>query len=218
MESVLLLLEHKIDLDLCLAIDGSTALHEALHVGDKAIYLKLLKDGANPAVQDPRGNYPYRWAGYSDREKMLKNLVDKELRKPRPPTLQDLLVSGADLSAIRELIAGGADLHKQFDGRMPLAQAARQRRPEAVCLFLELGADPNRGAASEGNVQPPLFWAVYQSDIESLRLLLDSAGDFRAQIFDFWRRRHSLLYFAGALGAVDLLDFLESRAVAYYAE
>ena len=85
------------------------------------------------------------------------------------------------IDAINVLLDAGADINlpgstgDNWDAT-PLQHAILQRRPAAVRLLLERGADVNRGAGPEKNLTP-LFLAAGDTDPSIIKLLLAHGAD-----------------------------------------
>jgi ankyrin repeat protein len=75
-------------------------------------------------------------------------------------------VEAADITRLREAVAGGADIHGMED-ISPLARAAELDNVEMVCALLELGHNPNLGGAIT-----PLALAVRNRNAELVQMLL----------------------------------------------
>jgi uncharacterized protein len=93
-----------------------------------------------------------------------------------------------DVAAMRQLIAGGADVRETnrvgwtalhfAAGGTPIADQVHRGSPEAAALLLEKGADPN--AAGKQN-QRPLLFAAMNGNVETAKVLLDGGADPNAR-------------------------------------
>ncbi|MEX2211880.1 MAG: ankyrin repeat domain-containing protein [Gaiellaceae bacterium] len=88
-----------------------------------------------------------------------------------------------DVDRLRRLLDDGADPNEFApDGFTPLTLAAFFKRPEAVRLLLERGADVHLRARHEQiQVQPIHSAAANGGSIEIVRLLLDAGADVDAE-------------------------------------
>ena len=87
----------------------------------------------------------------------------------------------ADLAILQALVAAGADveLRDHRNGWTPLLHAIHVRNEPAVAALLEGGADVNRTGQSG---IPPLIMASGYGMTDTVRLLLDSGADPRAEM------------------------------------
>jgi len=110
-----------------------------------------------------------------------------------------------DAERLRELVDSRPELVDAVasDGFQPLHLAAFFRRPEAVRLLLERGADANAVAANETRVAP-LHSATAGGDHESVRLLLDAGADPNSR----QRGGFAPLHAAAAAGDRELVELL----------
>jgi ankyrin repeat protein len=129
-----------------------TPLAQAAARNDAAAIRQLLRDG-HKADEDTGGWSALIWAARSGSVDAINVLIDAaaEVNKPGP--------SGDDWDAT------------------PLQHAILERRPDAVRVLLERGADPNRGAANSPRSVAPLFLAAGDTDPTILKLLLDHGAD-----------------------------------------
>ena len=91
---------------------------------------------------------------------------------------------GEYITLVEELIAAGARINGSFDGSFLVKVVRRIQSPALLALFLENGADPNRGdnysfspTGITGTFSAnPLNFAVFFGDSASLELLLDAGA------------------------------------------
>ena len=113
-----------------------------------------------------------------------------------------------DTDRLRVLLDGEPERVRALaaDGFAPLHLAAFFRRPHAVRLLLERGADANVPAANEMGVTP-LHSAAAAVDRESVRLLLEAGADPSARQGGGYTPLHS----AAAGGDRELVELLIER-------
>jgi len=109
---------------------------------------------------------------------------EAEALRSEQPEL-DLFESAAlgDAGRLRELLDAGGDPDVFApDGATALTLAAFFKRPEAVRLLLERGADPNlRARHEEFQVKPIHSAAANGGSVEIVRLLLDAGAEVDAE-------------------------------------
>jgi ankyrin repeat protein len=112
-------------------------------------------------------------------------------------------IRASDLSAIKALLAAGADPNATDDsGATPLMYAAAVGSSETTAALLEAGANVNT-AAADGTT--PLMWA--SGDAAKSRLLLDAGADINAEAKD----GTTPLVAAAQRGAADVARLLLER-------
>ena len=95
---------------------GEGALHIIIRQGDSTWLRYLIQKGANPNIQDGRGNTPMM-----------------------------LAVEANYLEGVQILLRYGANSNlANASGETPLIRAVQQRKPEMVRILLEGGADPDK--------------------------------------------------------------------------
>ena len=132
-------------------IDGTTALHWAVHQDDGDMAALLIRAGA-----DVRAANRYGVASIA-----LASLNGSA------PLLSRLLAAGADAN------------RSQPEGETALMTAARTGRVEAVRVLLDHGADVD--AAEQWRGQTALMWAAAEGHAAVVRELIDHGADIRAR-------------------------------------
>ena len=138
--------------------DGAPPLHMALEHHIPALFDWLLDHGADPNVQDQRGQTA-----------LHKAVFDSPDHKP----MRALLKRGANVNA------------KDGYGYTPLHSAALSSRPSAVEVLLAAGADPN--ARDQWDKTPlhyasgPQPFAIPENVVRTIHLLVAAGADLQAQ-------------------------------------
>jgi ankyrin len=132
-------------------IDGTTALHWAVHRNDVESFDLLIGAGANVKAVNREGITPLYLASLYGQTPM----VDKLLK------------------------AGGDAKQLAPNGETMLMLAARNGNPEVIRLLIAAGADVNAKEKIRGTTA--LMWAAEQSHPAALKALLDGGADFKAQ-------------------------------------
>ena len=132
-------------------IDGTTALHWAVHRDEGDIAALLIRAGADATAANRYGVAPISLASLNGSAPMLARLL-----------------------------AAGADANRsQPEGETALMTAARTGRVEAVRLLLEHGADVN--AAEQWRGQTALMWAAAEGHAAAVRELIDQGAHIHAR-------------------------------------
>ena len=128
-------------------IDGSTALHWAVHRGDLEAFDLLIGAGANVKVVNREGITPLYLASLYGQtpmvDKLLKAGADAKQLAPNGETMVMLAARNGNSEVIKLLIAAGADVNakEKIRGTTALMWAAEQSHPAAVKALLDSGAD-----------------------------------------------------------------------------
>ena len=132
-------------------VDGTTALHWAVHRDDGDIAGLLIGAGADVTATNRYGVAPIALASLNGSASMLSRLL-----------------------------AAGADANRtQPEGETALMTAARTGRVEAVRLLLDHGADVN--AAEQWRGQTALMWAAAEGHTAAVRELIAHGADVHAR-------------------------------------
>lgn len=124
---------------------------QAAMTGDTAEVQKLLRQGADIEVRDPRsGRTALTGAAEAGKAEMVKLLLEK----------------GAKIEA------------RDGGGNTALYGAAREGQTEVVKLLLDKGANTE---ASDHDGETPLIWAAYEGHAEVVKLLLDKGAAIEAR-------------------------------------
>jgi ankyrin repeat protein len=153
-------------------VDGSTALHWAVHRDHLEIADALIKGGADVKQANRTGVTPLSMASLVANPKMIKLLLDagadaKSLG-PNGETMLMFAARNGNPEAIAVLVAGGADVNAKeaLRGTTALMWAAEQRHPEAVRALLKAGADHSIRSAVAGQPRNYLAPRVNTRNVE----------------------------------------------------
>ena len=134
-------------------VDGTTALHWAIHHGDVDLVQRLVKAGANVKMANDYGATPMSEAAERADAQILALLLEAGADVESPNAMgQTALMTVArtnHVAAARLLLAHHAQVNarEQWRGQTALMWAAAQSQPEMVALLLKHGADANARSA-----------------------------------------------------------------------
>ena len=131
-------------------LDGSTALHWAVHKDDVATVDLLLRAGANVTVVNRYGISPLFLAAENGNAAIIERLL------------------GAGADPTTKVTAGGT----------VLMTAARAGNADAVRVLIAHGANVN--AREETRQQTALMWAAARGNVETIKALIAAGADLRA--------------------------------------
>ena len=206
----------KVLLALCLAfatagaraadVDGTTALHWAVHEQDLSKVVALLKQGANPDSRNDYGATPMTVAAEHGNFPIMKALVraggDIESANSEGETLLMAVARTGRADTARLLLDKGAKVNakENWGGQTALMWAAAQQQPAMIRLLLKHGADVNargkdrdwpRWVTSEPRIKPletggftPLLYAAREGCEDCVTALLDGGADIN--LADLW--------------------------------
>jgi uncharacterized protein len=142
-------------------IDGTSALHWAVHFGDAELVLALLAAGADATAGNRYGMTPLQLAAVNGDAALIEALLD----------------AGADSNTVLP------------EGETVLMTAARTGSPQALAVLLRHGADVN--ARDRWHGETALIWAAAQNHGEAVRVLVEHGADVdsRSALREFERRR-----------------------------
>lgn len=132
-------------------LDGTTALHWAVHHNDAALVDRLIGAGAHVQARNRYGATPLFLA----------------CENGHAPIVKRLLKAGADPNTT------------SHDGETALMTAARTGDAATVETLLSAGADANAREARKA--QTALMWAATEGNVEAAHLLVRAGADVRAQ-------------------------------------
>lgn len=163
----------------------ATRMIEALRMGDRTEFRKLLRDEPGIAkLKGPGGSTPLMYAVlYADPE-AVRLLVDAGA-DPNPKNeagATALMWAVDDFDKTRILLRHGADPNaRSDDGRTPLLTATTWPRSYEVSkLLLDHGANPSQAVPSYRGPLTPLRLAAEAGDEAVVRLLLDRGANAKA--------------------------------------
>ena len=144
-------------------VDGSTALHWAVHRDHPEMVDALLRAGANAKAANRNGATPLAMAALYGNPRIVESLIkagaDANGRGTSNETMLMLAARNGNPQVIKLLVAAGADVNakESVRGTTALMWAAEQRHPDAVKALLAAGAD--HAARSGGAGQPRNYMA-----------------------------------------------------------
>ena len=140
------LLYQKVDVN-ATGLDGSTALHWAVHKDSVDLVDQLIKAGANVKAANRYGVPPL-----------------------------SLACTNGNFPIVERLLKAGADPNTTLPGgETALMTAARTGKPEVVKALLAYGADPNARESSRG--QTALMWAAAENNGAAIKVLVEGGAD-----------------------------------------
>lgn len=144
------LLDKRVDVN-APEVDGTTALHWAVHHGDLALVDRLIAAGARAQARNRYGSTPLL-----------------------------LACENGQAAIVRRLLQVGADPHTtSHDGETALMIAARTGDAATVQALLAAGASANAREARRS--QTALMWAVTEGNHEAASVLVRAGADVRAR-------------------------------------
>ena len=178
------------------AVDGTTALHWAVHHDDAALVELLVAAGANVKHANRYGVQPLWLAAVNGNPKVVTLLLragaDPNTTMSGGETVTMTAARTGNAEALKALIESGADVGvKDARGQTALMWAAARNNAAAIAALLDGGADlkvrtnnPSPGGARGGtfNSPPPtgftaLLFAVRAGSLDAVRALLDAGAD-----------------------------------------
>lgn len=153
---------------------GGTALMYAAQQCSKGIVLALLKHGASATLSSADGGTALHYLARSGHARDASMKVDTVL------------------TIARALIAAGADIEREHDGRTPLMYAAATGKVRVISALLKQGANVN---AANGGGKTPL---MYASSAPAVAALVKAGADPHA--VDSVRQRTPLMHAIGHFG------------------
>ncbi len=131
--------------------DGATALHWAVHHGNRELVDLLVRAGANVKAANRIGVTPLSMASLA-----------------------------GNAAIIDLLLKGGANVNERGpNGETPLMMAARNGNPDAIKVLLDRGADIN--AKDPLRETAALMWAVEQEHPAAVKILIERGADVTAR-------------------------------------
>ena len=178
------------------AVDGTTALHWAVHRDDLETVDLLLRAGANANAGNRYGVTPLSLAALNGSAAAIDRLLTAGADANTSLDGETVLMTAArtgNVPALKSLIAHGAEVNARdgLRGQTALMWAASLNHAEAVRTLIEAGADlrirterATEGQESRGlfGAPPPtsfsaLLFAVRGGRIDAVRVLLDAGAD-----------------------------------------
>jgi ankyrin repeat protein len=208
------------------AIDGTTALHWAVHHDDAALVELLIRSGADVKQANRYGVQPLWLAAVNGNPKVLSLLLragaDPNTTMTGGETVTMTAARTGNAEALKALIEAGADVGvKDARGQTALMWAAARNNAAAITALVDAGADltvrtsnPPQGGMRGGtfNSPPPtgftaLLFAVRAGSLDAVRALLDAG----ANVNDVLSDGQSALVLAAANAHWDVVSHLLDR-------
>lgn len=180
-------------------VNGTTALHWAVHNGDLPVIKKLIKGGADVNAVNSFGASSVSEAAVLGNADIMKALLkagaDPESPNADGQTALMIVARSNNIETAKLLLKYDADVNavEQWRGQGAVIFAAAQSQPEMLKLLLKEGGDPNARAfvnerrrmiSSERRFQwrpvgglTALIYAGREGCVECVRLLLDAGAD-----------------------------------------
>ena len=210
------------------SVDGTTALHWAVHRDDAELVNVLIRAGANVKATNRYGVAPLSLAAQNGNAWIIERLIaagaDANAALPGGESVLMTAARTGNSDAIKALLDHGADVNaKTPRGQTALMWAAAKNNADTVKLLVERGADINARTANDTRSEwkpryapfdapPPtgftaLLFAVRTSSIDAVRALLDAGADVNETLSD----GQSALVVALANRHWEVADFLLDR-------
>ena len=180
-------------------LDGNTALHVAVDIGDPEAIRLVLKSGASLAAKNRRGLTPYQ---LSER-RLLGNIFCMRRRNGRNEAVAALHAAcrSGDLETVQNSLCRSATVRDRGDNDdTPLHVACRAGQTRVASLLLQLGADTQ--ALNRFKVTP-LHAACHSGHLATAELLVQNGADVNIKAAS-----RTPLHVATWKGHADLVAFL----------
>jgi ankyrin len=180
-------------------VDGTTALHWAVHRGDLDLAQRLIRAGAKVNVKNEYGSTPMSEAAVLGRADLLEALIkagaDVESPNADGQTALMVVARTSQVDAARLLLKHGAKVNavEQWRGQTALMWAVAQKQPAMVAELVKAGADVNARSTVNNwerqvTAEPraiyrpaggltPLLYAAREGCVECARTLADAGAD-----------------------------------------
>jgi ankyrin repeat protein len=169
-------------------LDGTTALHWAVHHGDAALAAALLDAGAAVDARNRYGVPPLHLAAENGDAAMVKLLLthgaDANTALPEGETALMTAARTGDTATLEALLENGARVNEResWKGQTALMWAAHENNAPAIRTLLAAGAERDvRSAAGDFSA---LLFAVRAGAVDATHALLDAGADANEALLD----------------------------------
>ena len=209
------------------AVDGSTALHWAVHRGAHELVDLLIDAGADVTVANRYGVRPLSLASVNGNADVIEALLEAGANPNTSlPGGETALMTAARTgvaAAIRILVAHGADVNARDEvhGQTAMMWAAARGNAEAIHVLAEVGGDVHARTEREGRGRrynghrpgtkspdptgfTPVMFAARAGHVDAVRVLLEAGANVNDTLSD----GQSVLVVATANANWELADYL----------
>lgn len=181
------------------SVDGTTALHWAVHWDDRDLVNRLIKAGADVSAVNDYGSSPLQEAAMAADPQIIGALLKAGANADSPnsegQTALMVVARSGNVESAKLLVSHGAQVNaiETWGGQSALIWAAAQKQPEMIKFLVSKGADVNarglvrdwqRRVTAEGRPKnenhggfTPMLYAAREGCIECIKELLKGHAD-----------------------------------------